>query len=249
MKKVKAVGFDFINTLVTIQGEALHKAFDSLVESLKTSGISVDHAVFHNEYRESASAHMANSCKSGIETHNRFWISEALNCTDYDISPYDKRIDLAVDAYFDSFVYESNLIPGTKEMLSFLSKHFPLALLSNFTHSPAAQAIINRFNLSAFFSQIIISGEFGYRKPHSAIFLHMAKGFGFDPEEVLYIGDDPDPDIHGALAAGMQSVWFAFVDENNISRAPGYAPQGTAKVPADIKRITSWEELYPLLSL
>ena len=249
MKKVKAVGFDFVNTLVIIKNEALRKAFDSLVESLKESGISVDPVAFRDTYSKSAAAHMANSRKSGIETHNRFWISEALCSFGHNISPYDKKVDSGVAAYFGSFVSMSELIPGTKEMLLMLKEHFPLALLSNFTHSSAVLDIIKHFGLSKFFSQIIISGEFGYCKPHPAIFLHMAKGFGFAPEEILYIGDDPEPDIYGALSVGMQAVWFAFVEENNIPRAPGYAPQGTVKAPAAVKRITSWEELYPFLLL
>ena len=249
MRKVKAVGFDFVNTLVTIKNEALHKAFASLVKSLKESGVSVDSAAFHDAYSKSAVAHLANSSKSGVETHNRFWISEALHSFDYNISPYDKIIDSGVEAYFGSFISISELIPGTKKMFLMLNEHFPLALLSNFTHPSAVRNIIKHFGLSEFFSQIIISGEFGYRKPHPAIFLHMAEGFGLAPEDILYIGDDPEPDIHGALSAGMQAVWFAFVEENNISRAPGYAPQGMGKVPSDVKRITSWEELTPLLFL
>ena len=247
MKKVKAVGFDFVNTLVTIKSEALHEAFANLVKFLKESGISVDPVAFRDAYSKSAAAHLADSSKSGIETHNRFWISEALHSLGHNIPPCDKIIDSGVEAYFHSFISMSELIPGTKKMLLTLNEHFPLALLSNFTHSSAVRAIIKLFGLSEFFSQIIISGEFGYRKPHSAIFLHMAEGFGLAPEDILYIGDDPEPDIHGALSAGMQAVWFAFVEENNISRAPGYALQGMGKVPSDVKRIASWEELPPLL--
>jgi putative hydrolase of the HAD superfamily len=43
-------------------------------------------------------------------------------------------------------------------------------------------------------------------KPHPSGFLHACEVWGIDPAEVVYVGDRPDVDAGGALAAGMRAV-------------------------------------------
>lgn len=46
----------------------------------------------------------------------------------------------------------------------------------------------------------------GGLKPDKSSFLHIAKAFGFEPDEILVVGDRPDTDGKGAANAGMQML-------------------------------------------
>ncbi|MCR5485796.1 MAG: HAD family hydrolase [Clostridiales bacterium] len=57
------------------------------------------------------------------------------------------------------------------------------------------------------FDEIIISGEFGKRKPSPEPFLAMAERLGFKPEELMYVGDHPIFDVDASRKAGYIPVW------------------------------------------
>jgi HAD superfamily hydrolase (TIGR01509 family) len=69
------------------------------------------------------------------------------------------------------------------------------------------------------FSCIVLSEEFGIRKPDPRIFFHAAGLLGVSPSECLYIGDSYKNDITGSRAAGMLSCWF----KRGHSSLPGQA--------------------------
>jgi putative hydrolase of the HAD superfamily len=56
--------------------------------------------------------------------------------------------------------------------------------------------------------RLVISAEVGYRKPSAVFFAAIAAQAGCPPSEVLYVGDDPILDYQGALAAGLQALWY-----------------------------------------
>lgn len=62
--------------------------------------------------------------------------------------------------------------------------------------------------IESLFDCIVLSGELGIQKPDRRIFDHTAKLLGVTNEECVFVGDDPDSDISGALNAGMEAVWL-----------------------------------------
>ena len=161
--------------------------------------------------------------------------------------PEDPRIAAAVDAYFSTFYDSCYRVPGTGAMLERLKDRYQLGLLSNFTHWPAALEIIHRLELAPFFGTTIISGQVGYRKPHETVFSKLTEGFDAAEDEIMFVGDDVDADVNGALAAGIQPVWFTYVLENKppipAHMAPGKAVEPLHNVP----RVSSWGEFLTLL--
>ena len=56
---------------------------------------------------------------------------------------------------------------------------------------------------------VIVSDEFGHRKPEPAIFYEALRRLGEIPaEDTLFVGDNPDTDIKGAQGVGMQTAWI-----------------------------------------
>ncbi|MBW2133193.1 MAG: HAD family hydrolase [Deltaproteobacteria bacterium] len=243
----KAVGFDLFNTLVVAEAQTLQLAMARLVERLRQNGFSLEEAAFNAHYATAAVWHIGQARESGRETHNRFWICDALNRLGNRLSPDDPRIADAVEAYFDAFYPNVRLIPGTESMLETLKQRFPLGLVSNFTHGPAARKILHVLGIDAYFSTIVISGEAGYRKPHPHVFDMLAEGLGEENRRILFVGDDPEADVHGALRSGFFPVWMTYARDGNLPFTSGIFSEGKTDPDSDIPRIASWEGLFPLL--
>ena len=247
MNKIKAIGFDLFNTLVIAKPHILGEAMGRLINSLRQSGLSFDHEQFKKSYQEAALRFVGKAQKDGRETHNRFWICAALQGQGYNISPDDARIALAVDTYFSAFFLHCSLVPDTKEMLSTLRKVYRLGLLTNFTHGPAAREIIDTLDLTPFFDVVLISGELGYRKPHPFVFHQLIERLGVEKDQILYVGDDPEPDITGAHKAGLQPVLTTYVRDHNIPFIPGNFIRSDEKLDCKAPKISTWNDLLSLL--
>lgn len=247
MNNIKAIGFDLFNTLITVDPQTLVEAMDRLIGSLRKNGFAIEEKVFKKSYREKSLQFVQKARQDGRETHNRFWISAALQDGDEPVSPDDLRIGVAIEQYFSAFYDNTHLIPGTKAMLTSLKDRYPLGLLSNFTHGPAAREILGRIGLNPYFKTILISGELGFRKPHPVVFKKLGERLEAPEDQILYIGDDPDPDIHGAKRAGLLPVWMTYVRDNKVPLAKGLLLGDIEKPDFDVPRISSWDDLFTLL--
>ncbi len=247
MNQIKAIGFDLFNTLITWEPGALSDALTRLAGSLAQMGLCPEYEQFKKAYLKAALGFIKRANKEGKETHNRFWISAALQTMGYDIGPDDPRISPAVDAYFSTFLDFCHPIPGTIEMLETLKGEYRLGLLSNFTHAPAALKIIDHVGLGPYFDVVLISGQIGYRKPHALTFNRLIESLGVDGGDVLYVGNDPEADINGALRAGLQPVWLTYALGKKNLLPPG-AESDQVEIEDDkVPVISTWKELFLLL--
>ncbi len=249
MNHIRAIGFDLFNTLVIARPDTLDKAFSRLLGSLRENGFCPEKSAFKKAYYHAAVSFIKKARDDGRETHNRFWISAALEKFGYRVSPDDARIAAVVEAYFSTFYDSYDRIPGTRSMLERLQGRFQLGLLSNFTHWPAAQEILDRLDLTPFFSMRLISGRLGYRKPHRKVFEELKSGFDAPSGEIMYVGDDVDADVNGALASGIQPVWFTYVLEYKPP-VPAHTIPGVTEAPRDgIPRVSNWTEFLTFLNI
>jgi len=249
MQVPMAIGFDLFNTLLTINPVALETALGRLIGLLHEKDIPVEPESFQHAYAAAAIRFIQEARGNGLETHNRFWISAALEQLGYHLSPEDSRIEEAVETYFSAFYPHCELLPGTTHMLEQLSARYPLGLLTNFTHPPAVCKIIDQLALAPFFKTILISGELGYCKPHSSVFSRLVKDLGVQADQILFVGDDPDADVQGAWDAGLQPVLTTCVHDKNIASAKTPLSPSRTDSPLDVPKISGWEELLSLLGI
>jgi putative hydrolase of the HAD superfamily len=247
MNHIKAIGFDLFNTLITAEPQTLNEAMSRLISSLQQSGLNLGNEPFKEAHHKAAVQFVEKARQDGRETHNRFWISAALHTQGYNVPPDDPRIAAAVDAYFSAFFQHCYLIPGTKEMLGALKDLYRLGLLTNFTHPPAAREIIDRIGLTPFFDVVLISGELGYRKPHPLVFHRLIEHMEAEKNQILYVGDDPEPDINGAQRAGLQPVWTTYIRDKNLPFVPGVLSRVEEEPDVKVPRISTWKDLLSLL--
>ena len=249
MDHIRAIGFDLFNTLITAERDTLIDAISRLAKSLANSGVDLDFDVFKKAHGEAAARFFKQARQDGRETHNRFWISSALETQGYRIPPDDTRISNAVTAYFSAFYEHVHLIPDTIDMLETLREKYALGLLSNFTHAPAAMEIINRLGLTPLFNVILISGAIGYRKPHPLVFDKLIDQLDVEKTQALFVGDEPDADIQGAIRAGIQPVWTTYA-KKNMKASPPIMPPDPIEMPDNtVLRISTWQEFLALLDV
>ena len=82
-------------------------------------------------------------------------------------------------------------------------------VISNLSFSGAAlRARLDRLLPNHRFEFILATSEYVFRKPSPRIFRLALTMAGLEPREVWYCGDNPDCDIAGAAACGIQPVWY-----------------------------------------
>jgi HAD superfamily hydrolase (TIGR01549 family) len=74
--------------------------------------------------------------------------------------------------------------------------------------SPVLAEELAKHDLAHRFSFVISSGDYGFRKPHAAIFRVAVKKLRLDTHSVWVVGDKLDYDIKGALDFGLFPVWL-----------------------------------------
>jgi putative hydrolase of the HAD superfamily len=245
--RIKAVGFDLFNTLITVDLSARRESLDRLTESLRAAGLDVDRGPFVRAHGEAALRHLEQTRVDGRETHNRFWISAALNSLGHQVGPDDPRIGAAVEAYFSAYIEASRLIPETREMLVALRGRYRLGLLSNFTHAPAAVEVVHRHGLTPYFDAVVISGEAGYRKPHPLVFQMLVDRLGVAKEAIAFVGDDAEADVSGAQGAGLRAIWTTYVQDRLMPPDSALLMRNTDEPQEGVPRISTWKDLLVLL--
>jgi putative hydrolase of the HAD superfamily len=112
---------------------------------------------------------------------------------------------------FDKYsVPEDKLI----ETLEYLYGKFRLAIITNGS-SYMQNKKIDKLGIRKYFKEIIISNDVGIKKPGKAIFILCCNRLNVDPSEALYIGDNYEIDIMGAIGAGLNAIWINKFSLNN----------------------------------
>ncbi len=95
-------------------------------------------------------------------------------------------------------------------MIRGLSARFPMAIVSN-GGSRLQAAKITKAGLGPFFEpdRQIISAQVGFAKPDSRIFKELLRRMKLPAERILFVGDHPVNDMHGASAMKMRTCWVA----------------------------------------
>ncbi|WP_084584093.1 HAD family hydrolase [Sphingomonas azotifigens] len=67
---------------------------------------------------------------------------------------------------------------------------------------------IDALGIRAAFDAILISEAEQLRKPDPRLFHRATERLGVSPERCVFVGDHPEADVRGAMAAGMGAIWF-----------------------------------------
>ena len=127
------------------------------------------------------------------------------------------------------------LYPEVKRVLNELKTAYQLGLISD-AQPCYALPEIQAVGLNGYFDPIIISADYGFRKPDERLFENALDRMKLKPSQVIYVGNDMFRDIYGASLLGIKSI---FIDSNQGAKAyydvaPDYFAQRFEDVLAGI---------------
>jgi putative hydrolase of the HAD superfamily len=102
-------------------------------------------------------------------------------------------------------VRKIKLFSGVYAALSELQNGYKLGIVSD-AQVDHAYPELKMLGIYSFFEAIIVSAEFGYRKPDVRLFEECLRRLGVSASEAIYVGNDTVRDVRGANEAGMKSV-------------------------------------------
>lgn len=97
--------------------------------------------------------------------------------------------------------------PGVVDTIRQLHPKYHLAIITDAQTAYSAPEL-NAVGLSGYFDPIVISGNFGYRKPDVRLFTAALNQMNMAPSEILFVGNDVYRDVYGAQRLGMKTVFF-----------------------------------------
>ncbi|MBE6798888.1 MAG: HAD family hydrolase [Ruminococcaceae bacterium] len=122
------------------------------------------------------------------------------------------------------------------------SRGYKLALITN-GRSELQRRKIEMLGFEKYFDEIYVGGEHEKQKPSTEPFLYIAEKLGVDPNEMVYVGDNPENDVEASRKAGCLPV---FVNTTktwvlpNIEKAP-YTVETVQEIPELIENINAAE--------
>lgn len=124
------------------------------------------------------------------------------------IDTHAERHGLALAAYLEAWEPHTLADPQARPlMVALRERGLRIGVLSN-TMWPRwhHEAVFSRDGLGPLIDGAIYSSELDFAKPHAEAFHAAAASVGVSPHAVVFVGDRPWDDVHGAQQAGMRAV-------------------------------------------
>jgi putative hydrolase of the HAD superfamily len=124
------------------------------------------------------------------------------------------------------------LYPQVQETLDQLRSRYHMAVVSD-AQSVYAVPELRMVGLLHHFNPIIVSGDYGYRKPDLRLFQKALDVLQVRPEQALFLGNDLYHDIFGAQQVGMKAIFISYNQGNTSYQAiaPDYTIHRFAELP------------------
>jgi HAD superfamily hydrolase (TIGR01509 family) len=115
----------------------------------------------------------------------------------------------AVETYSRAFVAALPAPPGVGHMLERLARRYRLAILSNWPLAVTIDRYVEAAGWAPHLTAVVISQRVGTIKPDPAIFAAAAGALGDPPPtSILHVGDDWAADVVGAARAGWRTAYL-----------------------------------------
>jgi putative hydrolase of the HAD superfamily len=202
--------FDLYGTLIDIEtDEGMEEIYRGIAHFLTYHGVYISRWEVRDHYYRILHRQRA---RSG-EEHAEIIVEDIWDTflKDQGVRPASMRFRLAItlaQLYRGISRKRLRLYPGVKETLDLLRETYRLALVSD-AQPCFARPEIRALGLDGYFDPMVISAEYGFRKPDPRLFRAALDGLGLNPGEVIFVGNDMHRDIFGASRLRIKTVFFA----------------------------------------
>lgn len=202
--EIEAIFLDLGNTLRLLveDEEYMSKARQRIAELV---GTDEDPVTFHQKletryknYRKWAFENLSEASESDLWTH---WLTPEF--------PAERIIPLGVELtyQFRKSKGQRVLVKDGREVIDELYKRgYTLGIISNLIGTKEIPEWLITDDLVPYFKSVLLSSEFGKRKPDPSIYLEATRRAEVDPNKCVYVGDNLDRDVTGTRAAGFGMV-------------------------------------------
>ncbi len=213
---IRALLFDVNGTLVDIEtDEGLEEIYRAIGHFLTYQGISLRRWEVRDLYFQIMQQQRAASTEMFVE-----WDAVAvwrkfieMKGSDYTRSlPLEKREQLPLflaELHRGIARKRLRLYPQVQETLDLLRSRYRMAVVSDAQSAYAVPELCS-VGLLNYFDPIIVSGDYGYRKPDPRLFQKALDALLVRPEQALFLGNDLYHDILGAQQVGMKAIFVAY---------------------------------------
>ena len=128
--------------------------------------------------------------------------------------------------------YQLQLYEGVLPVLRMLAERYPMGAVSD-GQKVWAMPELRSVGLAEIFFPIIISGDYGFRKPDPRMYRMALRELALRPAEVIFVGNDMYRDVCGAHDAGMKTVFFRSNqgEQNFCGSEPDYIIRRFGELP------------------
>jgi putative hydrolase of the HAD superfamily len=246
---IRALIFDVNGTLLDIEtDEGLEEIYRAIAHFLTYQGIFLHRGEVRDLYFQLMQQQRARSAETfaewdAVELWREFLHNKA---SDYTRSlPTEKREQLPLflaELHRGIARKRLRLYPQVQETLDQLRSHYSMAVVSD-AQSAYAVPELRAVGLLKYFDSIIVSGDYGYRKPDARLFQKALDALQVRPEQALFLGNDLYRDIFGAQQLGMKAI-FVSSNQGNTSNqtiSPDYTIYRFADLPQAVNYFVALE--------
>ncbi len=236
---IRALLFDVNGTLIDIEtDEGLEEIYRAIAHFLAYQGIVLHRWEVRDLYFQIMQLQRVESAETFAEWDALEVWRELLHnkASDYTRSlPSEKQEQLPL---FLAELHRSiarkrlRLYSQVQETLDQLRSHYRLAVVSDAQSSYAVPELYS-VGLLKYFDPIIVSGDYGYRKPDPRLFRKALDALQVRPEQAIFVGNDLYHDIFGAQQVGMKAIVISSNQGNTPSQtiSPDYTISQFAELP------------------
>jgi len=219
---IRALLFDVNGTLIDIEtDDGLEEIYRAIGHFLAYQGIVLHRWEVRDLYVQILQQQRAVSSETFVEWDAVEVWREFLQrgASDYTRSlPAQKREQLPLflaELYRGIARKRLRLHPQVQETLDQLSSRYHMAVVTD-AQSAYAVPELHAVGLLKYFNPIIVSGDYGYRKPDPRLFQRALDALQVRPEQAIFLGNDFYQDIFGAQQVGMKTIFVSY-DQGNTS--------------------------------
>lgn len=212
---IRGIAFDLDGTLLdhdAAEYDALSKLYPTLSTGEGANRRWLDFPAFAAAWHDAAERGWQRYVEGELsfEEHRAWRVQQVMALHDESEVAARPLTEQEVCAIFDSYLtlYENSwtLYPDVLPCLDALAA-YPLGMITNGDSDQQRQKL-DQTGIARYFNSVIVSGDVGVAKPGRQIFERSAEELGLQPDELLFIGDNPENDVQGALQAGWQAIWL-----------------------------------------
>lgn len=116
-----------------------------------------------------------------------------------------------------------------------------LGIIANSISPTEIPEWLEKDGLSQYFKCVLLSANFGRRKPDPSVFIEAARIAGVEPARCAYVGDNPSRDIEGTRRAGF-GMTIILLENATLTKEP---PKGRERPDAIVRECKDLLSIFP----